>query len=166
VVRHPIAVAYATKRWSRIAGWIPPQASRRLPQLQAPLHTLLRHWIEAHERFLADAPALKKVRLVRYEDLVADPPGELQAIFRFLGLEPVARDWEVRQGLNERYFDRWRARARSRRGGAYLDRLVRAFENRVQPLGYSLVDPERLLHPQAEVAPYLGHPALSRPREA
>jgi Sulfotransferase family len=166
VVRHPIAVAYATKRWSRIATWIPPQASRRLHQLQAPLGALLRHWVEAHEQFLADASALENVCLVRYEDLVTDPAGEMQGVFRFLGLEPVSRDWEVKRGLNERYLQRWHARAQSRTGRAYLGRLARDFEDRVRPFGYSLAEPERLLDPQDDVAQYLGHPGLTRSGEA
>jgi hypothetical protein len=161
VVRHPIAVAYATKRWSRIATWIPPRASRRVHQLQAPLGTLLRHWVKAHELFLADASGLRNVRLVRYEDLVADPTGELQGILRFLDLEPISRHWEVKQGLNERYLERWHARAQTRRGRAYLGRLTRALEDRVRPFGYSLAEPERLLRPQSELTPYFGHSGLT-----
>ena len=41
VLRHPLAVSYATQKWSR-----------------TPLATLLRHWVVAHERFMADVPHL------------------------------------------------------------------------------------------------------------
>jgi len=163
VVRHPIAVAYATKRWTRLATWIPPQASRRLQQLQEPLHTLVRHWVEAHECVLADATVLRNVCIVRYEDLVADPAGNLQGIFRFLNLEPVSREWEVKGGLNELYFQRWHARVQSRRGRAYLSRVARDFEDRVRPYGYSLLHPDQFAAPEPPVARYSLHGGFTSP---
>ncbi len=100
VVRHPIAVAYATKVWSRTS-----------------LRSLLRHWIRAHEHFLADAPSLDHVALVRYEDLVADPVRELAKLHGFLGLEPSDGPREVRSGLNAEYYRRWSQQGRRRAAG-------------------------------------------------
>jgi hypothetical protein len=133
VVRHPIAVAYATKKWSHTS-----------------LRSLVRHWIQAHDRFLADAPHLDHVALVRYEDLVADPVRELAKLHSFLGLEPNDESQEVRSGLNAEYYRRWsqqgpRPRARglprcvAKR--AYTGHLARSFEQRVRPFGYSFRAP-------------------------
>jgi hypothetical protein len=156
VIRHPIAVAYATRRWTRRFGWIPPQASRRSPHLQAGLHTLLQHWVVAHERFLADAASLRNVRLVRYEDLVNDPAGELAAIFGFLGLAPAGAGWEVKQALNEKYIRRWHERGATRRGRAGLARITDALEHRVRPYGYSLLEPDHVFPPDERVGTYVG----------
>jgi hypothetical protein len=155
VIRHPIAVAYATKRWTQVFRWVSPRASRRLPVLQAGVKTLLRHWISAHERFLEDAAFLENVRVVRYEDLVGDPAGQLAGISRFVGLEPAGDGWEVKAALNDRYLDRWERRRATLVGRAYLRHLERRLEERVRAFGYSLSEPAKLLAPGPAVKPYL-----------
>jgi hypothetical protein len=152
VVRHPIAVAYATKRWSRAFGGVPPRFSRRLPALQAGVHSLIRHWVEAHERFLADARFLDHVTLIRYEDIVEDCPGELARIFRFSGLGPVEDRWEVKAALNDRYIRRWSGGFLGSVKRPYLARLEREFEDRVRPFGYSLSAPDEMSPPAPDVA--------------
>jgi hypothetical protein len=147
IVRHPIAVAYATKVWSRTS-----------------LRSLLRHWIRAHEHFLADAPFLDHVALVRYEDLVADLPREIAKLEVFLGLEPSEGSWEVRPELNATHYRRWGQQARrSRMPGlprlfakrAYIDFLAHSFESSVRPFGYSLRDPWELARVRSPVGRYL-----------
>jgi hypothetical protein len=133
VVRNPIAVAYATRKWTR---------SR--------IASLIEHWVRAHELLLADAGAVDRLAIVRYEDLVAQPGRELGRLFRFLGLEPVERAWEVKPALNDAYLRRWEprlnpfARLRNRR-------LENRFEARVAPFGYSLRDPWILQTPALEL---------------
>jgi hypothetical protein len=130
ITRHPIAVAYATKKWSHTS-----------------LLSLLRHWVLAHRIFLGDAPALRRVALVRYEDLVASPRREVSRIQSFVGLEPRAGSWEVRRGLNTGYYHRWTgddARLPGLLGEferGYVALLARAFESHVRPFGYSLREP-------------------------
>jgi hypothetical protein len=116
VQRHPLAVAYATQKWSRTS-----------------LRSLLRHWLAAHEAFEEDRPRLEHVHLVRFEDFVAEPAATLEAVYGFLGLEPVPPGIEIRPDANDAYLARWRAEPRLRRS-----LLSRAFERRVQRFGYSL----------------------------
>jgi hypothetical protein len=121
VTRHPIAVACATQKWSATR---PDQ--------------LIRHWVRCHRLFAADRPHLHRVHVLRYEDLVRDPDGELGAVFGFLDLEPVAADVEMREGINDRYFAEWRARRRSAARAAYLELVERRYESAVRGWGYSL----------------------------
>ncbi|MQA75727.1 MAG: hypothetical protein GEU88_15530 [Solirubrobacterales bacterium] len=152
VVRHPIAVAYATKRWTRRPSWVPPQASRRMELFQAGTGSLVRHWATAHGLFLSDAPFLDHVMIVRYEDLVAEPEAEINGIARFLGLPRRPGDYEVRPGLNERYIERWnRRRVRLARRWS----VEREYEDAARRFGYSLRKPGELLRPAPEVARYM-----------
>ena len=114
--RHPLAVAYATQKWSRTS-----------------LRSLIRHWLAAHEAFEEDLPRLRHVQLVRYEDFIADPAATLEAVYGFLGLEPVPVGFDIRADANDAYLARWRAEPRLRRA-----LFVRAFDERVQRFGYSL----------------------------
>jgi hypothetical protein len=116
VERHPVAVAYATQKWSRTS-----------------LRSLLRHWLAAHEAFADDRPRLEHLHVVRYEDFVADPAAALAAVYAFLELEPVPPALEIRPDANDAYLARWRDEPRLRRA-----LLTRAFEARVQRFGYSL----------------------------
>jgi sulfotransferase family protein len=128
VTRHPIAVACATQKWS---GTHP--------------HQLIAHWIRSHRMFTADRPSLARVHLLRYEDLVAAPDVELERIFGFLGLEPVASGLEVQQGINDHYFAEWRARRRNPARSLYIELVERRWERESNRWGYSLRKPEAAL---------------------
>lgn len=123
VVRHPVAVAYATQKWSRTS-----------------IPALLGHWLAAHDRLAADRPYLKRLAIVRYEELVAAPQRAVAHLDDFLGLPGHNPLSEVTSDSNERYFDRWR-----RDGQGLLARVVRArtlrrFAGRFEVHGYSLTD--------------------------
>jgi hypothetical protein len=138
VLRHPIAVGYATQKWTtslpalRRLG----MATRRQPKVW--IHRLIEHWLVCHEQFERDRPHLHAVHVVRYEDFVARPEEELMAIHGFLGLPhaPLAR--EVRSGANDRYWERWVDRRKSVLTRPYAKGVIRAFEERVRRFGYSL----------------------------
>ncbi len=127
VVRHPIAVAYATKKWTRTTT----------------IGRLLEHWAIAHELLLADADLVERVTLVRYEDLIAEPTATLAQLFEFCGVEPIERDWGADPAKNEAYLERWDAGANPLRR-AWQGRLVARFSERVEPFGYSLAEPRML----------------------
>ena len=134
IVRHPVATSLATQKWSR-----------------TPSADLLRHWVRAHERFLADAEALQRVRMVRYEDLMTDPDGVLGALFAWLGLAPFGGERVVQPGLNEAYLRRWGPGsnpAKRLRAAA----AAAAFGRRVRPFGYRLDDVSALEAPTGRVA--------------
>lgn len=68
IVRHPLAVARATRKWSHAVE-----------------EHLFRHWLQAHRIMLDDAPFIARSCCVRYEDLAADLNGTLERIWRFAG---------------------------------------------------------------------------------
>jgi hypothetical protein len=118
VLRHPVAVAYATRKWSKTS-----------------VRSLLRHWIAAHETFAADRPHLERLLVVRYEDLVVEPEAELARVFEFIGLETVPVPHELDRSSNDRYLSEWRELSGLRRALA-----AHGLEGRVRPFGYTLVD--------------------------
>jgi hypothetical protein len=120
VVRHPVAVALATQKWSKTS-----------------LAALLRHWLVAHETFDADRPQLRRALVVSYEALVSRTDECLGRVYGFLGLGPAPRSLEVRRDGNDPYFGRWKAL------GARRAILAARFEGRVARLGYSLRDLDR-----------------------
>lgn len=136
VCRHPGAVAMATRKW---AG----------PLRHVRLHELVRHWVVAHETFLADSARLQRVLLVRYEDLVREPAAELGRIWRFLGLAPAAVDVEARTGLNDAYARQWRANPAQ---ALYAQAIARRYEAPARAFGYSLRDWDVAPAPSAAVA--------------
>ena len=125
VVRHPIAVACATQKWSRTS-----------------YTSLVEHWLVCHETLLADLEHVERLMVIRYEDFVADPDATLAAAFRFIGLEPRPSGLQVRGDVNAAYFQRWR----SHRWNPYkrfdTDRATRQLAARAGRFGYSLEHPE------------------------
>lgn len=134
VMRHPIAVSFATRKWSRTS-----------------IDSLLRHWLTAHEHLLEDSLHVGRAVLVRYEDLLADPESELDRLFAFLSLPPHAGRLAVQPGLNEAYFSSFTSPRWSWRKREYA-RVAAAYERLVTPFGYSLLDPHSLNPPAPEIA--------------
>ena len=86
VVRHPVAVARATAKWSDRGE-----------------AALLGHWEAAHRRLEADLVHLHAWLVLRFEDLTERPEAELARLFAFLGLDPVPPPRPIEAGLNEPY---------------------------------------------------------------
>jgi Sulfotransferase family len=120
VIRHPVAVAYATRKWTRTS-----------------IASLIEHWLHAHELLLADAQAVDRLALVHYENLIADPDRELGRVFRFVGLQPIARDWGVKPGLNDAYLRRWGS-GRDPLRSLRARRLEQRYGPRLERFGYGL----------------------------
>lgn len=131
VIRHPVAVAYATQRWFR----------RGTRALAHPVHSQVRHWATCYETLEVDAPHLRRLLVTRYEDLVADPGRELSRLFAFLELEPTGGAHVPKPGLNEKYFERWMSRRNPLRR-AYVNAVTKRLDPRVNRLGYSLSCPQ------------------------
>ena len=86
VVRHPLAVARATAKWS-----------------DRDEAALLGHWETAHRILLSDLPHLHNWLVVRFEDLTAAPERELARLFAFLRLEAPPPPRVIEDGLNDAY---------------------------------------------------------------
>jgi hypothetical protein len=126
ILRHPLAVCYATKKWSKTS-----------------IASLLDHTLLAYEVFRKDMPALERVYVLRYEELVLEPQKTLDDIFSYLGLAPIKLNRPVRADLNRKYFAKWEA-DQKRLFRFDLRKLPERFEERAKAFGYSLVDAERL----------------------
>lgn len=66
-----------------------------------PIDACARQWSRSYEVLLADAPHLKKLLWVKYEDLATSPDAELARILDFLGLPPApvaqGQTWAVHE---------------------------------------------------------------------
>jgi hypothetical protein len=132
MIRHPVAVAGATRKWSHRTT-----------------NALIGHWVRAYETMATDLPLLERVLVVRYEDLVRAPEEVMVGIFSFLDLEPASIHRPIRIGINEKYFERW-----SRSGPhAYMTRrrAESNFADDLQRFGYQLDKPT----PAGPLPPYL-----------
>lgn len=130
ILRHPIAVSYATQKWTR-------SILQRLNPRTA-LHALLAHWLTCSERLEADRGFLRNLFVLRYEEFVAKPQLSMDALFDFLGVDTVPLSRKVRPDLNERYFEIWERRRRQLLTRPYTNLVIRRFEDRVRRFGYSL----------------------------
>ena len=119
LLRHPVAVAFATRKWS-----------------QTIIESLIEHWLLCHERFAADAARLNHLYTLRYEDLVAQPQACLDRACAALGLPAVAVEEQVSPDVNRRYFDAWHAAAARHPG--QVRAIVERYEMRTRAFGYSL----------------------------
>jgi hypothetical protein len=126
VVRHPVAVTLATAKW----------------RTHATLRQLLEHWFVAHDLFCEDLAHLRRVHVLKYEDLVGSPEATLAALGDFLQLDGPIPTSLVRADQSRSYEQRWSAMATSGRPWQRRQhqRLIADFEGRAKGYGYSLVD--------------------------
>jgi hypothetical protein len=105
VIRHPIAVALAMQKWN-------PLIITRNGRRRTTLAGLVRHWLRAHALLRADAPAVERLHVVRYEDLVASPTARLADIADFLELASPLDGSSLKSGMGNRYQEDWDAAPR------------------------------------------------------
>jgi hypothetical protein len=120
VLRHPVAVAYATQKWSKTA-----------------IASLLDHTLRGYEVLQRDMAHLRRVHVIRYERLVAQPAREIGSIFELLGLPNVPIQHDVRTGIDRQYLACWDSDNRGR--GLISDQALSDLEERSRRLGYSLI---------------------------
>jgi hypothetical protein len=130
VARHPAVVSLSTRKWARLRS----------------LDALLDHWFAAHRLLEQDAPFLRRLLVLKYEHLVADPEGDSDPDRRL----PRARG--PHPG--------WRHRHRPQR---HLRAPVGPPGHRHRPLGPPAVPPA-VLPPRAERRPLRRQPARPGPR--
>lgn len=119
IVRHPLPVCYSTSKWTDI-----------------PLHRLVGHWIHCHEIFERDRPHIRRLLLIRYEDLVLRPRATLQQVFNFAGLDLKMPDEEIDSGINRKYLRRWTYLKLLPRGYRYQQRIIERYGPAVAPFEY------------------------------
>ena len=123
-LRHPVAVAYATQKWSKTS-----------------IPSLLEHWLVAYERFRRDKPQLKQACELRYEELVAAADSTVATLETAIGLSPQAVGDAIEPGSNEHYFARWRSESGRAVSGLRHRHAAKRLEDRANAFGYTLGDP-------------------------
>jgi hypothetical protein len=126
MIRHPIAVAGATRKWARTS-----------------VESLIRHWLRCHDILAEDATRIERLHVVHYEHFVQDPAAEMGRILSSLELAATLGSRSVDPGVNDRYFVSWKTGG-TRLGRALRERRVLRHEAAVNRFGYSLVDLDRL----------------------
>ena len=127
ILRHPIAVSYATQKWS-----------------QTSIKSLIDHSLRAYEIFLNDIELLDSVYVLRYEEFVCEPQKTIDAICRFLKLSPVTIHHKVRNNVNEKYFSMWES-DRKNLYNKMLFRITPDLEARANRCGYSIKNHNELV---------------------
>ena len=134
LLRHPVVVAYATRKWCA-----------------SPMPMLIEHSLRCYERAVADLPALRHAHVLKYEDLTAQPQATIDDVLRFLDVADFANDVAVMRNSNLRYFAEWQnERAEvALRGEAWQPGWLARTEQRCRALGYGLDDPAPFAPPPA-----------------
>ncbi|MGH3471553.1 MAG: sulfotransferase family protein [Nocardioidaceae bacterium] len=134
VVRNPIVVALASRKWN---PWFVSRKGYRRRTLAGHV----RNWIAAHETLERDLPHLKRVLVVNYEELVANPQPALSRIQDFLGLDSAIDGSPLQASLSSRYQEQW---AHMRAGNPLQRTTRRRIEHRysaeVARFGYDVSD--------------------------
>lgn len=131
LIRHPVAVAGATRRFGHV---------RRLWRRMS-YTSLIEHWLHCHELLIEDASRIEHLLVMRYEEFVANPDARLADVYRFIGIEPQPSGLEVRREINDAYFRRWGLARRGPGTSADIARAIETMEERVSRFGYSLEQP-------------------------
>lgn len=124
LLRHPVAACLATRKWVKGAS----------------LADLLEHWVHCYELFRADSQRLNRLRVLSYESFVAQPDRAMELVYAPLGLEPHPAALEVHGDINQKYFEIFAKESKGLLTGRSIRRAVDELGERVQALGYSLVD--------------------------
>lgn len=123
IQRHPIAVSYATKKWSHTS-----------------IEALLSHWLVCHNIFLNDKKFLKNAHIVKYENLVKNPSREMNDIYSFTGLKSIDNTKlhyiNIQKNINEKYFTIWRKEYKSI--SLYKKMKYKFINYKLKSFGYSL----------------------------
>lgn len=124
VVRHPVVVSLATKRWAR---W---QSVR----------SLLAHWVHCHRIVLADAPAVERLLVVKFEELCADPEAVAARVARFLNVPDHFDVSPVDPSTKDKYAQWWERLSTRFPTSLYGRHLRSRFAGPVRHFGYDLDD--------------------------
>ena len=122
ILRHPIAVSYATQKWSKTS-----------------IPSLIDHTLVAYEKFLADMKYIDSLFVLRYEEFVQNPQDKLDEIFDFIGMDSVKVNQTVNADVNEKYFNTWE-KNRASFVHRIFNRIPASYEPRAKQCGYSLAN--------------------------
>lgn len=129
VVRHPLAVSYATQKMSKTS-----------------ILSLVEHTLLGYEILMKDISYLRNACVIRYEDFTNRPQQEIEKIYDFLGLKSFPIQENVRSNVNEKYFAMWDRERKNLHlrdllpGRKSLHQIVEQLEKRANIFGYSIAN--------------------------
>lgn len=126
LLRHPIAVSYATRKWWR---WF-----------IFTLRSLIKHWLICYEAFERDKEHLKNCYVLKYEHFVKNPQFYLNEIYNFIEVGKYNNKVKIRPDVNQKYFQRWLKDRNIILFKRNYKKAISEFEARVNKFGYSLTD--------------------------
>ncbi len=138
LLRHPVAVSYATHPYSRKHSILPWKKWGN----KSSIHSLIAHWLVCHEQFSYDKKYLRNLLVLKYEEFVVEPQTTLKKIYEFLGVKSVPFTREVRPNVNDKYFSKWEDMQNGMLTKFYTQYITQKFERRVNQYGYSLKNRE------------------------
>ena len=122
ILRHPLAVSYATQKWSK-----------------TPIKSLIEHTLTGYEILSKDIEYLANAYVLRYEDFAKNPQDEIDRIYNFLDLNTSTVKHEVKPDANRKYFSMWdsdKIELLRKYSSTFSGRL----EERANKSGYSICD--------------------------
>lgn len=122
VVRHPIAVALATQKWSKTS-----------------IVELLLHWYLAHQKLLEDLNQLNRYHIFRYEDFIQSPGFYIQQISQAVGVDYFSPT-EAVFDANQKYFDLFHENSQYQEDVSLTSERFPKCEKLMSDFGYSLSD--------------------------
>jgi len=132
IIRHPIAVALATRKWSR---------SR--------LDSLISHWVTCHHIFDLDRVHVKNLYVINYELLVSCPTETFTSVCKFLNISHELQVPRVDSRVNERYFEIWSDMRRDPAAANMVSLIERRYGKAIRSYGYRLDNLDQLVFPEA-----------------
>ncbi len=121
ILRHPLAVSYATEKWSNTS-----------------IASLLDHTLLAYEKFFEDMAFLNEVYVLRYEEFILNPQSTIDSIYKFLGLKSVVITHNIDKAINEKYFNKWGLERKKLVNRIFYASRFNKLEVRSNKFGYSL----------------------------
>lgn len=131
ILRHPIAVSYATRKWRRMKR----------------ISSLIEHSLRCYERFYNDMPYLNRVFVLQYENFVLNNNLIVEEIYKWIGVKPTKSNIYVKSNINRNYFSKFNSDFKHpiKKMLLGLSTLTEKFEKRANLFGYSMKNIEALL---------------------
>ena len=103
------------------------------------LDSLFKHWLVCNQQYQEDCWMLQKSLLFKYEDFTSKPNEVLLQISELLGdsLE-LKKEWDVKQGVNQKYMEIWERYKNSFWTRRKAQKLILKYEDSFNTFGYSL----------------------------
>jgi hypothetical protein len=125
IVRHPVSVTLATRKW----------------RARMPLPRLMNHWFVAHDAAQSDLPMLRRIHIVSYEWLLAEPAETLSDVADFLGLESPIDFALINPERGSPYAEQWQRMLDEGDRGARA--AVKRYAEAAARFEYDINDPAR-----------------------